>query len=121
MSANSLITVNNIALPQPYQYQWSIQRVSASESGRTDDAIMHVNQVAQKRKLQLAWRTKNTTDASTILNAFNPEYVSVRYFDVLDNMYETRTFYTGDRQAPVKLWWVNNHLIETITFDIIEV
>ena len=121
MSANSLITVDNVALPQPYQYQYSRQRVSAGESGRTDDAVMHVNQVAQKVKLQLAWRTKNTAEAAMILNAFDPEYVDIRYFDVKENAYRTKKFYTGDRTAPVKLWWVGRHLIETITLDVIEV
>ena len=121
MSANTLITVNNVALPQPYQYQYSRQRVSAGESGRTDDAVMHVNQVAQKVKLQLAWRTKDTTVAAQILSAFDPEYVSVKYFDVVANSYLTKTFYTGDRTAPVKLWWTGKHLIETISMDSIEV
>ena len=81
---------------------------------------MHKDRVAQKRKIQLGWRMKDTATTAQILQAFNPEYISVRYFDMLDNQYETRTFYVGDRQAPVKVWQVGNHIIETISFDIIE-
>lgn len=120
MSYNSLIVVDGVALPQPYIYQWSLQDVSAPDAGRTLDALMHKNLVAQKRKLQLGWRGKDTGTTAMILQAFNPEYVTVQYFDMLDNQYETRTFYTGDRTVPVKLWWVGRHLIETISFDIIE-
>lgn len=108
-------------LPQPYKYEWSLQRVSAGESGRSDDAIMHVNQVAQKRKIQLAWRAQTTAQTKMILQAFNPEYINVRYFDMLENTYAIRKFYTGDRQAPVQMWWTGRKVIETITVDIIEV
>lgn len=121
MAANNhLIAVNGVVLAQPYQCTWSLQDISAGESGRTDDTIMHKNRVGQKRKLQLAWRTKNTTETSAILKAFNPEYISVRYFDMMNNAYETREFYTGDRTANIKMWTVGRHLIETISLDIIE-
>ena len=117
---NSLIVVDGVAMPQPYQYSWSLQDVSAPGAGRTEDALMHKDRVAQKRKLALAWRMKDTSVTAMILQAFNPEYVQVRYWDMLDNCYETRTFYSGDKDSPVKLWWVGRHLIETISFDIIE-
>ncbi len=117
---NKLIIVDGVALPQPYVYTWSLQDVSAPGAGRTEDALMHKARIAQKRKIQLGWRVKDTTVTAQILQAFQPEYVNVRYFDMLNNQYETRTFYVGDRQAPVKMWQLNRHIIETITFDIIE-
>ena len=117
---NKLIIVDGVTLPQPYSYQWSLQDVSAPNAGRTLDTIMHKDRVGQKRKIQLAWRAKDTTVTSQILQAFNPEYVTVRYFDLLDNEYQYREFYVGDRSAPVKIWNVGRHIIETITFDIIE-
>jgi len=119
-NTNKLITVDGVALPQPYLYSWSLQDVSAPNAGRTEDALMHKDRVAQKRKIQLGWRMKSTAVASQILKAFNPEYVSVRYFDIMDNQYEVRVFYVGDRESPVKVWQVGNHIIETISFDIIE-
>ena len=117
---NSLIVVDGVAMPQPYQYSWNLQDVSAPGAGRTEDALMHKDRVGQKRKLALSWRMKDPSIAATILQAFDPEYFQVRYWDVKDNCYETRTFYAGDREAPVKLWWVGRHLIETISFDVIE-
>ena len=119
-NTNKLIIVDNVVLPQPYLYSWSLQDVSAPNAGRTEDALMHKDRVAQKRKIQLGWRMKDTATTAQILRAFNPEYVSVRYYDMMDNQYESRTFYVGDRTAPVKIWQVGNHIIETITLDIIE-
>lgn len=117
---NRLLVVNGVTMPQPSAYEWSLQDVSAPDSGRTEDALMHKDRVAQKRKLKLTWRIKSTDTVAFILQAFDPEYFDVRYWDMKDNCYETRTFYAGDRTAPVKTWFVGKHIIETVSFDIIE-
>ena len=115
-----MITVDGASVPCPSAFTWGLQDVSASESGRTDDALMHKNRVDQKRKISLQWNGKNWSETAQILQAFNPEYISVRYPDMMSGTYETRTFYVGDRSAPVKWWWVGNHRMESISFDIIE-
>lgn len=104
----------------PSAFEWSFQRVSAAESGRTDDALMHVNQVAVKRKVKLAWTATTPSETAAILQAFLPEYIYVKYFDPMDDAVVTKCFYTGDMEAPVKIWTVNNKLYEEISFDIIE-
>lgn len=119
--SNKLLVVNSVVLPQPASYEWSLQDVSASSAGRTEDALMHKETVAKKRKLKVTWTAKDTTVTATILQAVtSSEYFSVRYFDMLENDYSTRTFYVGDRSAGVKKWWVGDHLIDTISFDLIE-
>lgn len=116
-----MITVDGTAMPCPSAYTYGLQDISASESGRTEDTTMHKNRVGQKRKLNLTWQAKNWEETATILQAFNPEYVSIKYPDMMSGSYETRKFYIGDRSAPVKCWFVGNQLIETISFDAIEV
>ena len=82
---------------------------------------MHKETVGKKRKLQVTWKAKTTDVTAQILAAVTAaEYFPVKYFDMLDNQYETRTFYVGDRSAGVKKWWVGDHLIDTIAFDLIE-
>ena len=115
-----MIMVDGVKMPCPSSFSWGLQDVSASESGRTDDTIMHKNRVAQKRKISLGWNAKDWKVTSKILKAFNPEYIQVRYPDMMSGNYETRTFYVGNRSAPVKCWWVGNQLIEQVSFDIIE-
>lgn len=104
----------------PSEYEWGLNDVSASESGRTDDTIMHKNRVGQKRKIKLAWNGLSPSEISTILNAFNPEYVDVLSWDFLDGADTKRTYYVGDRESNVKIWTVNNKVVETLSFDIIE-
>lgn len=118
--AQAMISVNGVAMPCPSTFTWGLQDISAAESGRTDNGIMHKNRVAQKRKISLGWNGKDWQETGVILRAFNPEYINVRYPDMMSGKYETRTFYVGDRSAPVKWWWVGNQRMESITFDIIE-
>jgi hypothetical protein len=109
--------------PDPYSLKWSLMDVSASDAGRSmsANAPMYKDRIAQKRKLELAWRAIGHADAGRILRAFDPEYVWVSYWDAKDDQWEVREFYVGDRDAPVKLFWASTGaLFETISFDIIE-
>lgn len=115
-----MITVDGVEMPCPSTFDWNLQDISAGESGRTDDVLMHKNRVGQKRKIKLAWIAKDWQTTAKILQAFNPEYINVRYPDMMAGSYQTRTFYVSDRASPVKHWLVGRKLIERISFDIIE-
>ena len=114
------LKVDNVTMPCPSSFQWGLQDVSAAESGRTSDSLMHKNRVSQKRKIALSWSELTPAQTSTVLQAFNPEYISVYYWDAMAGAYQTRTFYVGDRSAPVHFWFANNQRFETVSFDIIE-
>ena len=117
----AMITVDGVDVKTPSSFTWGLQDISASESGRTDDTIMHKNRVGQKRKISLQWNGTDRETTAKILQAFNPEYISVTYPDAMSGVDETRRFYVGDRTAPYKCWWAGNHRMESVSFDIIEV
>lgn len=119
-NGNFILKVDGVRMPCPSSFDWSLQDVSAAESGRTDDSLMHKNRVAQKRKIALTWSELTPEQTSTVLQAFNPEYISVYYWDAMAGAYQTRTFYVGDRKAPVHYWFSHNKRFETVSFDIIE-
>lgn len=112
--------VDGVTMPCPSSWQWGLQDVSAGESGRTDDALMHKNRVAQKRKIQVGYSGVKDTVAKTVLQAINPEYINVYYYDLMEGAFQTRTFYVGDRSAPFKWWWDGKHILESLSFDLIE-
>ena len=112
--------VDNVEMPCPSSWDWGLQDVSLGESGRTDDAIMHKNRVAQKRKIAIGFNGLSMSDVATILQAVNPEYIDVYYYDPMDGEFETRSFYVSDRSAPFKTFWVGNKRVERLSFDIIE-
>ena len=114
-------TQNNLVdMPNPSKCDWSLQDVSIGDSGRDDRGYMFKGRVTQKRKLALAWNAVSPTVASTILNAFNPEYIYIRYFDAMEGSYQIKEFYVGDRSAPVKIWSTDSKIYETLSFDVIE-
>lgn len=115
---NPIDNVGGAFLRSPSVYQWSLQDVSDPDAGRTEDGKMHKNRIAQKVKIELAWNNIGTADASAILQAFDPEYISVKYLDPKAGTYLTKTFYVGDRSAPayssrLGLW-------SNVAFNIIE-
>lgn len=108
----------------PYKMEWGLMDVSSDEAGRdmSEDATMHKQRIAQKRKLKLAWREITDMQASEILKAVNPEYVYVRYWDAMDGEWETRRFYVGDRSAPFRWFQVlGGTRYSELSFDLIEV
>lgn len=120
MAHTGMLTVNNVAIKSPSTMSWGLQDVSAPDAGRTEDALMHKDRVAQKIKLSVAWNNITPTDAHNIVSAFNPEYVNVSYYDILAGGVVTKTFYTGDKEAPFKIWTVGNKRFSTLSFDLIE-
>lgn len=110
----------------PSSMEWGLQDISSSDAGRVQDAgnTMYKMRLSQKRKLNLTWTMPTSAQAAEILNAFNPEYFYVEYFDAMANARQVRYFYCGDRSAPMK--WYNLGGIKgtrytTISFNIIEV
>lgn len=117
----AMLTVNGVELPDPSEFTWGLQDVSASDAGRTEDTMMHKNRVGQKRKLNVSWNGLTPDKVSIILQAVNPEYMQVTYPDAMSNSNETRTFYIGDRSAPVH-WWhgVYGRYYNKLSFNFIE-
>ena len=120
MANKSMIKVNGSWIKTPSVFEWSVNDVSTADAGRTQDGLMHKNRVTRKRKIVLKWSNPDPTEAQQILSAFANEYVSVTYYDPLAGATQTRTFYSGDQSAPVKIWAVGNKRYEQISFDIIE-
>ena len=104
-------------IPTPSKYDWKLSDVSSADAGRTEDGLMHKMRITQKVHLELEWQNVSDTDASTILNAFQPEYISVTYFDYKANDFLTKRFYVGDRSVSA---YNRVKKIGTISFNIIE-
>ena len=116
---NPIGSVNGATnIPCPSSYEYKLSDVSDSDAGRTEDGLMHKMRIAQKVHLELAWQNITTSAASTILTAFNPEYIQVNYLDPKAGSYLTKTFYVGDRSVPS--YNVRLGLWSNVSFNIIE-
>lgn len=106
----------------PSSFQWGLEDNSASDAGRVQDEndTMYKNRTSQKRKISLSWNGTTPEETAEILQAFNPEYIFVKYPDAMSGKEEVREFYVGGRSAPVKIWTINNKRYSNVSFNIIE-
>jgi len=100
--------------------KWQRSDLDAPDSGRTLDGIMHRGRVATKIRLDVTCRPLTSGEASTVLNAIYPEFVSVTYTDPMYGTV-TKTMYSNNNPASFLMideedteWWAG------ITFPLIE-
>ena len=115
---NPIQTVDSVAIPCPSSYQWKLGDISASGAGRTEDTVMHKLRIGQAVQITLGWQNVSTSVASEVLQAFNPEYITVSYLDPTQGGFVTTEFYVSDRSA--LLYNASMGLWSNITFTIIE-
>ena len=113
---NPIRSVDGFAIPCPSTYQWKLEDISASDAGRTEDTVMDKKRIGQA-VLKTA-KSDTARDAAKILEAFNPEYITVCYLDAKEGSYVTSEFYVGNRSAP--LYNSALGLWKEISFNIIE-
>ena len=104
----------------PSSMKWSLQDVSAADSGRDATGYMYKNRVTQKRKLEFTFNGLTWADASTLLQIINEEYFYVTYPDMLTGSTQTKEFYAGDRECPVWVWLADKKILSETTFNVIE-
>lgn len=115
---NPIQSVDGASVKCPSSFTYELSDISSADAGRTEDTNMDKMRIGQAVKLQLSWNALTWAEASAILQAFNPEYITVTYMDAMEGTWRTSQFYVGDRSAPmynasVGLW--NN-----VSFNIIE-
>lgn len=96
-----VLKVNGVDLT-PYIEQkgikWQRNDLDGSNAGRTMDGTMHRERITSKVRLDISCLPLSSDDASTVLNAIYPEYVTVEY---IDPMYGhcVKTMYSNNTPA----------------------
>ena len=112
------IPTEGTEIPCPSKYQWQIQDVSQADAGRTEDGTMHKLMLGSAVKLILEWQNLQTSDVSTILQAFTTEYFAVNYLDAMRGTFRTSIFYAGDKTSPA--YNTQMGLWSNVSFNLIE-
>lgn len=115
---NPIENVGGVFVRCPSTFNPSYQDISSADAGRTEDGVMHKMQIGTKVKIALAWKNISQAEASTILQAFNSEYVEVKYKDTLSNSFVTKTFYCGDKT--ITTYNSKLGIVSSVSFNIIE-
>ena len=109
---------------QPASMEWELEDVSDPDAGRTADGLMHKKTIRQVVALSLSWNGLRTAQARAILSLFSVgstggnEYFTVEYLDPLSGGYSTKTFYVGNRTAP--MYSAELDIWSNISFKIIQ-
>jgi len=116
---NPIRSVDGKAIARPpSSYLWKLEDVSAADAGRTEDTVMHKNRIGQLVGLELSWQNISTAEVSSLLKAFNPEYIQVCYLDAMQGKYVTAEFYVGNRSAP--MYSAKKGLWSNLSFNLIK-
>ena len=116
--ANPIASVDGVSIPCPSSYTYKLDDISAADAGRTEDTVMHKKRIGQVVGLELSWQNISTAKVSQILQAFNPEYITVSYLDAKAGGYVTSVFYVGNRSAP--MYNATLGLWSNVSFNIIK-
>lgn len=101
--------------------KWQRSDVEAADSGRTMDAVMHRGRVSTKIRIDCTCRPLTSAEASIVLNAVLPEYISVKYYDPMYGI-RTVTMYSNNNPASYLMKKSDGREYWTgITFPLIEV
>lgn len=115
-------TVNNVDMV-PYiafgGVKWQRSDIEAPDAGRTLDGVLHRGRVSTKIRLDVTCRPLTSTEASIVLNAILPEFVTVRYTDPMSGQV-TKTMYSNNNPASFCMIRNNIEWWEGITFPLIE-
>lgn len=101
--------------------KWTRSDIDSPDTGRTMDGTMHRGRVTSKRRLDITCKPLTDSQASIVLNAIYPEYVTVRYTDPQDGVV-TKTMYSNNNPASFLLNREGSleSLWDGITFPLIE-
>ena len=111
------VYINGVEFPYP-SYESGLQtRVTTVDSARMANGILKGKPVSTASKVELTWAALTAAQWSTMLQIFEQNFTfTIRYFDMVENDWITRTFYVGDRSArPFKVdkvtgrpeWWLD--------------
>jgi hypothetical protein len=95
------LQINGVDITPYIKYQgfkWTRNDIDGPDAGRTMDALMHRERVATKIRLDISCKPLLTEEASIVLNAIWPEYVTVTYLDPMTGL-TTKTMYSNNNPA----------------------
>jgi len=98
------IKINNIEIATPSEFSVTVSDLDNGESTvRTADGTLNRDRIAVKRQIDITWPPLKWSDTSTLLQAMSGVFFEVYYPDPMTGQYVTKTFYAGNRPAPVAI------------------
>ena len=114
-----MIKINGTSIKMPTSFSVDIVDLDG-ETKRNARGELVRDRIAVKRKLELEWQALTMPEISTILKAVQNVFFQVEYPDPMEGKNITKTFYVGDRTAPMLRNHDGNILWEGLSMNFIE-
>ena len=98
--AVNFMTINGVQVTQPATVSYDRYDMDSEESFRGLDGTMQRDRIATKVKLNCQWNALTASQMKQLLGSMEDVFFPIYYYDPLEG-YTTKTFYVGDRSAPV--------------------
>lgn len=99
--ATHFFTINGVNVTQPAEVSYNRYDLDSEDSFRSLSGEMQRDRVAVKVKLECRWNALTAQQMSQLLKAMDDVFFDINYFDPHQGGYVTKTFYVGDRSAPI--------------------
>lgn len=101
--------------------KWTRNDIDAPNSGRdTQDGLMHRARVATKIRLDVTCKPLLQEEATIVLQAIQPEWLEVKYFDILAGAIVNKRMYSNNIPATFLLQRGARQYWQGIAFPLIE-
>lgn len=101
--------------------QWTREDLEGANAGRGSiDGTMYRDRRAIKYRFDITCRPLLDTELSLVLQAINPEYITVRFTDPLDLTVKTKTFYSNNVPASFLMRIGSKEYWSGLNFPVIE-
>ena len=104
MDTNYLqITINNVNLPTPSEYNVTISDLDAEGQRPITTGILHRKRIRSGvLKIELTYLLKDMPNIATVLNMIQPETIAVALYDPVGGQIASKTMYAGDKKFGYK-------------------
>lgn len=113
-----MLKLNGVAVAAPLPYEVNIQDVDGKTERNANARIMR-DRIGVKRSITLAWGVLTKEEAKQILTAANAVEFPVEYDDPEQGR-TTKTFYAGNRKAPILIKTGSEIFYKDLAFNIVE-
>ncbi|MGL4656777.1 MAG: DUF6711 family protein [Sarcina sp.] len=96
-----MLKINGVTVVAPSVFQVDISDLDGDGANRNANGEMIRDRVAVKRKITLEWGALEDFQISGLLSIVSDVFFQVTYPDPMDGGMVTKTFYVGDRSAPL--------------------
>ena len=98
------IKINGVDIATPSEFTVTILDIDNGEStSRSADGTLNRDRIAVKRQIEMSWNLLRPEEISPILKLMSDVFFEVEYPDPQEGKYITKTFYVGNRPAPVAI------------------